>query len=190
MTFLSALSDRLARLERSLLIACVAAILGLILLNVVTRTANAALYWVDEVAVFVMVFATFIGASLMVRKRMDFAVTLLTDRLPDAPRRWAQTLAAALTFGFAVMLLVLCWRWFDLPAFAQTGFDEKAFFRETFNNIYREKTMTTGTLKVWFVLIMPWFALTLTIHALANFVEDLQAAIGKREAVRHEEARI
>lgn len=190
MRLLSAASDRLAAIERALLIASVAAILGLILLNVLTRTANAALYWVDETAVFFMVFATFIGASLMVRKRMDFAVTLLIDRLPEPSRRWMQVVVATLTLGFALLMVVLCWRWFDLPTLARLGFDEPTFFRETFNNIYREKTMTTGTLKVWFLLIMPWFALTITVHSLANLIEDVGAALGRRTAVMHEEARI
>jgi C4-dicarboxylate transporter, DctQ subunit len=73
---------------------------------------------------------------------------------------------------------------------ARLRFDEPAFFRETFNAIYREKTLTTGTLKIWFLLVMPWFALTLTVHALANLVEDVGAALGRRAAVVHEEANI
>ena len=66
MGFLIRTSDALARFERLLLIASVAAILGLILLNVVTRAAQASIYWVDEAAIFAMVFCTFIGASLLV----------------------------------------------------------------------------------------------------------------------------
>jgi TRAP-type C4-dicarboxylate transport system permease small subunit len=186
----SRLSDLLANLERRLLILSVALMMCLILLNVITRTAKASLYWVDEVAVFVMVFVCFIGASLMVRKRLDFAVTLLTDKLPPTIQRWAQWLVALITLGFGVMLLALCWKWFDVSTLASLGFDEKAFFRETFNNIYREKTMTTGTRKAWFFLIMPWFAFTLTIHALANFIEDTAAALGKRPVVGREEAAI
>jgi TRAP-type C4-dicarboxylate transport system permease small subunit len=185
---ISLLSDRLADLERRLLIACIAAILGLILLNVATRAASASLYWVDETAVFVMVFACFIGTSLMVRKRMDFAVTLLTDMLPAPLRAWIQCVVALITLAFAVMLGGLCWRWFDPGTMMRLGFDEKAFFRETFNNIYREKTSTTGTLKIWFFLAMPWFAFTLTVHALANLLEDLAAAFGRRHAVVHREA--
>jgi TRAP-type C4-dicarboxylate transport system permease small subunit len=187
---LGRISDRLARLESGLLAACVAAILALILLNVVTRTLGAALYWVDEAAIYAMVFATFVGASLMVRRRLDFAVTLLVDRLPEHARRWVQAAVAALTLGFALALLWMCWRWFDPWTFARLGFDEKAFFRETFNNVYRERTLTTGTLKVWFFLVMPWFALTTTLHAAANLLEDLSAARGRRAAVAHEEARI
>lgn len=188
MKALSTISNHVAAFERWLLIACVALILALILLNVVTRTANASLYWVDETAVFVMVFATFIGASLMVRKRMDFAVTLVTDMLPAAARRWVQVAVAVLTLGFALMMVVLCWRWFDIPTLARFGLDEKAYFRETFNAIYREKTMTTGTLKIWFLLIMPWFSLTLMVHALANLFEDLAAAAGAGDGIAHQEA--
>lgn len=188
MRAISAVSDLLAALERRLLIGCVAAIFVLILLNVVTRAADASLYWVDEVAVFAMVFACFIGTSLMVRMRMEFAVTLVTDRVPPRLRGWMQCLVASITLAFGMMLVVMCWRWFDVGTLARLGFDENAFFRETFNTVYREKTSTTGSLKIWFFLVIPWFALTLTVHALANLLEDLSAAFGGRGIAARQEA--
>lgn len=187
---LSAFSDHVARLERLMLMALVALILALILLNVVTRAASASLYWVDEAAILAMVFACFVGASMMVRQRMDFAVTLLTERLPAPARRWFAVAVAAVTLGFALLLLALCWIWFDIATFAGLGFDERSFFRETFNSIYRDRTSTIGIGKIWFFLIMPWFAVTLTIHGAANLAEDVAAALGRGEARTREEARI
>lgn len=190
MRWLSAFSEHVARLERLMLMALVALVLGLILLNVVTRAASASLYWVDEAAILAMVAACFVGASLMVQRRMDFAVSLVTERLPEAARRWFAVAVATVTLGFALLLLGLCWIWFDLATFAALGFDERAFFRETFNSIYRERTATIGVGKIWFFLIMPWFAATLTIHAAANLAEDVAAALGRGAARAAEEARI
>lgn len=187
---LRAFSDRLASLERLLLIACLALLLALILLNVITRSLAASLYWVDEAAVFAMVFICFLGTSMMTRKRMDFAVTLLTDRLSGPARRWIQVTASACTLGFALILITVSWIWFDPGTFASLGFDERRFFRETFNPVYREATATMGIAKVWFFLVVPWFALTLAIHAAANLVEDVSAALGLAELRPHDEVRI
>jgi TRAP-type C4-dicarboxylate transport system permease small subunit len=190
MGFLIKTSDALARLERWLLIGAVAAILFLILLNVVTRAAQNSIYWVDESAIFAMVFCTFIGASLLVRQRVDFAVTLLTDFAPRPIRRWAPAANSLIVLFFACMMLWLCWNWFDPVTFAQAGFDPNKFFGETFNDIYREMPSTIGVRKVWFYLVMPWFSATMTIHALANLSEDVAFGLGREPAHEREEAKI
>jgi TRAP-type C4-dicarboxylate transport system permease small subunit len=183
-------SDGIAKLERLLLIASVAAILGLILLNVVTRAANASIYWVDEAAIYAMVFCTFVGASLLVRKRMDFAVTLLTDFAPRPIRRWVPPANSLIVLFFAGMMLWLCWEWFDPIAFAQAGFDPNKFFGTTFNDIYREMPSTIGVRKLWFYLVMPWFSATMAIHALANLAEDVASALGREPVHEREEAKV
>jgi len=190
MGFLIRTSDALARFERLLLIASVAAILGLILLTVVTRAAQASIYWVDEAAIFAMVFCTFIGASLLVRMRLDFAVTLLTDFAPAALRRWVPAVNSAIVLLFAAMMLWLCWNWFDPVVFARAGFDPAKFFGETFNDIYREMPATVGVRKVWFYLVMPWCSATMAVHASANLAEDVASALGREPAHAREEAQI
>ena len=60
---------------------------ALILLNVVTRYSHFPIYWIDESAVYCVVWLTFIGASAMTRLRLDFAVTMLTERLLGARLR-------------------------------------------------------------------------------------------------------
>lgn len=190
MGFLVRASDALTRLERLLLIASVAAILFLILLNVVTRAAQNSIYWVDEAAIFAMVFCTFVGASMLVRLRVDFAVTLLTDYAPRAIRRWVPAVNSLIVLFFAVMMLWLCWEWFDPIVFAQAGFDPNKFFAATFNDIYREMPSTIGARKVWFYLIMPWFSATTAIHALANLSEDIASGLGAEPEHAREEAKI
>ena len=72
-------STLLLAFERIALMGFMFLLTGLILLNVVTRY-GVPLYWVDESAVYSVVFLTFIGASAMTRLRLDFAVTMLTER--------------------------------------------------------------------------------------------------------------
>jgi len=171
-------------------IAGMALILALILLNVATRAAGASLYWVDEAAVFAMVFVTFVGASWLVQLRLDFAVTLLTDPLPGRLRGLARALAGASVLFFAGLMLLLCWWWFDLPGMARAGWDAQAHFLDTFNGIWQERPNTIPVRKVWFFLAMPWFALTMAVHAAANLAEDIAALAGRGEARERQEAEV
>ena len=59
-------------------------------------------------------------------------------------------------------------------ALARSGFDVRAFQGETFNFIYAENTSTLGIKKFWVWLILPWFALSLTLHGLVNLLEGLR----------------
>jgi TRAP-type C4-dicarboxylate transport system permease small subunit len=69
------------RIERLAIAAFMFILTGLILLNVATRYTGMPIYWIDESAVYLVVWLTFVGASAMTRLRLDFAVTLLTERL-------------------------------------------------------------------------------------------------------------
>lgn len=74
-----ALSRLLLGFERKAITGLMALLAALVLLNVVTRYAGRSIYWVDESAVYSVVWLTFVGASAMTRMRLDFAVTILTD---------------------------------------------------------------------------------------------------------------
>ncbi|MFZ9625310.1 MAG: TRAP transporter small permease, partial [Burkholderiaceae bacterium] len=81
-----AISAFILRIERLTIIALMALLLALILLNVVTRYSGSSIYWVDESAVFSVVWLAFIGGSAMTRLRLDVAMSMLTDKLSPA---WA-----------------------------------------------------------------------------------------------------
>jgi TRAP-type C4-dicarboxylate transport system permease small subunit len=167
------LSARLLSAERFAVAAFMFLLTGLILLNVVTRYSGVSLYWVDESAVYSVVFLTFIGASAMTRLRLDFAVTMLTERFSARGVRIAKVVATATVLVFGLTLLWLCVLWLDPLGMAQAGFDARALAAKTFNFIYTERTQTLGW-PVWALyMIMPVFALSMTIHSAANLLEDL-----------------
>ena len=182
------LSFKVATLERAALVVCMALILALVLLNVVTRSLDYSLFWVDEAAVFAMVWACFIGASLLVQQRMDFAVTLLTDPLPNRLRHAARVLVDGLVLSFGVLMLVLCWWWFDLPTLVAQGWNLQAFFEVNYNGVYMERPTTISLPKWPFFLVMPWFALTTCLHATANLVEDATAMFAGEAFIERQEA--
>lgn len=171
MRSVSRVSNVVLRLEKRLITALAGALVVLILLNVVTRAAGAALFWVDELAVYTMIWMALIGASAMVRMRTGVAVTLVTDLLPEAFRRVVHRTVDAVLLGLALALLVLCWQWYDPVALFESGFDLDVFAQNTFKFIYAEPTSTIGIPKFWVWLAVPLIALAMTIHALANLLE-------------------
>ena len=171
--FVMGLSAKLLAAERVAVAALMFLLTGLILLNVVTRYSGVALYWVDESAVYSVVFLTFIGASAMTRLRLDFAVTILTERFSPRGVRIAKVAATVIVLLFGLTLLWLCVLWLDPVGMARAGFDARELAARTFNFIYTERTQTLGW-PVWALyLIMPVFALSMSVHSAANLLEDL-----------------
>jgi TRAP-type C4-dicarboxylate transport system permease small subunit len=168
-----AASALLLRIERALITGFMALLMGLVLLNVVTRYAGRSIYWVDESAVYSVVWLTFIGASAMTRLRLDFAVTMLTEKLSEGAQRRARIIATTGVCIFGVLLGWMCWLWLDPAGIAAAGFDARRFAAQSFNFIYTERTQTLGWPNWVFYLIMPIFAACLLVHALANLMEDM-----------------
>ena len=170
------LSEAVLIVEKAVVSLLMALLLLFIILNVVTRYAGIPLYWVDEAAVFSMVWLAFIGASALTRLRLDFSVTLLSDRLSDVNAGRLKALASVFSAAFAFALGVMCWRWMDPVGIAGAGFDAKAYAGVSFNFLYTEQTQTLRW-PTWAVsLVIPIFAVTMFIHAVANVVEDLRLA--------------
>ncbi|MBO6720167.1 MAG: TRAP transporter small permease [Rhizobiaceae bacterium] len=171
MTILSTLSRIVALVEIAVAALLTVATTGLILLNIVTRTSGNALYWVDEAAISTMVWASFLGASAAIERRSAVAVTLLPDAMPE---RWQYRLriwSDFLVLVFFVILMWLCFLWFDPLTLYRLNFSLSDFTGETFNFIYQETTTTLGIPKFWLWSVMPTFAVFGALHALARLVE-------------------
>ena len=171
-----ALSTAVLRAERAAVTVLMSLLVVLILLNVVTRYSGVPIYWVDEAAVFTMVWLTFVGASLMTRLRMDFAVGLVSDQLPPRGAKVLKIIATLGVLVFALALFWMCWVWMDPRGIAAAGFNAKEYAESSFNFIYTEHTQTLEWPTWVLQLILPIFSLTLTVHAFANLLEELEAS--------------
>ena len=61
----------------------------------------------------------------------------------------------------------------DPVGIARHGFDAREYAAQSFNFLYTERTQTLNW-PTWVVqLILPLFAVTFSLHALANLLEDL-----------------
>jgi TRAP-type C4-dicarboxylate transport system permease small subunit len=167
------LSAAVALLERAALMLLMAGIAAFVLMNVLLRGAGITIAWADEMAVYSMILSGFIGASLMLRGRIDPAVLLLHEFTPERGLRLLRIVISVVCVAFGLILLYTTWLWFDPLGLARAGFDVPSFEMSTFNFVYTDVTPIMGLPTFWFYLVMPWFGLTVTIHALANLVEDL-----------------
>jgi TRAP-type C4-dicarboxylate transport system permease small subunit len=175
-----AVSGRLLRVEHLAIQGLMFLLSALILLNVVTRYSGHPIYWIDESAVYSVVWLTFIGASAMTRMRLDFAVTMLTERFSERGAAIFRVIATLGVILFGIALGVMCWLWLDPVGIAQAGFDAREYAGQSFNFIYTERTQTLNW-PTWVIyLIMPLFAVSMTLHALANLFEDL-GLVAKQE---------
>ncbi|MCW5256388.1 TRAP transporter small permease [Verminephrobacter aporrectodeae subsp. tuberculatae] len=166
-------SSATLQVERLALMTLMGLLTLVILLNVATRYSGMPIYWVDEAAVYLVVWLCFVGASATTRLRLDFVVTLLTDSLGARCALRIRALAATIVLLFGGALLLMCWLWMDPVGIARHGFDARAYAAESFNFLYTERTQTLNW-PTWIVqLILPLFALSLSVHAAANLVEDL-----------------
>ncbi|WP_170557838.1 TRAP transporter small permease [Ruegeria atlantica] len=164
------LSAAWARVELWCAAALAVCVTLLILLNVVTRTAGNALFWVDELAIYAMVWMTFLGASAALHHRNSVSITILVDLVPPQVRAIIQKVVDIVVFIFAIAMLWVCWRWFLPLDIARTGFDAMAFQGNTFNFIYAEPTSTLGLPKFLFWFVMWLFALGATLHSTMHLV--------------------
>ncbi|MCC6007022.1 MAG: TRAP transporter small permease [Rhodobacteraceae bacterium] len=164
-----------AKMEMALAAVLAAGVTLMILYNVTTRSMGNAIYWVDETAIYIMVWMAFLAASAAVQKRDSIAVTLVSDALSGRRAQALRLGVDLVILGFAVAMAWLVWIWFDLPNLAEAGFERRAFQRLTFNFIYSEPTLTLGWPKwvVW--LIMPIFAFGLLLHSLSNTLLSIRA---------------
>ena len=145
----------------------------LILLNVITRSARNALYWVDEAAIYAMVAMTFLAASAAIQRRETIAITFLPDALSGRAKQAALIFVDVMVLICAAALIWFCWIWFQPLAILRAGFDAAAFQGETFNFVYAERTTTLPMQKFWFWLIVPVFAFGMTLHGLSNLIATL-----------------
>ncbi|WGD56652.1 TRAP transporter small permease [Bradyrhizobium sp. CB1650] len=167
-------SSALLAVERLALMGLMYLLTGLILVNVVTRYSHFPIYWIDESAVYCVVWLTFIGASAMTRLRLDFAVTMLTERLSARQQKVAKVISTGLIVVFGLALIATCVLWMDPIGLARAGFDGRKLAAETFNFLYTEHTQTLNW-PTWIVyLTLPIFAMSMTVHGLANLLEDLE----------------
>lgn len=96
----------LMKINQAALMALLAAMALIIFANVLLRyTTSQSIEWAEEVARYMMVWLTFLGAGPVLRYGGHIAVDNLQDALPPAWARALRGLIAALLFAFFAFML-------------------------------------------------------------------------------------
>lgn len=167
-TALLSVDAKLTAFERAASGFFMAALLGVVCGAVAVRILRIPVYWLDEAAIYCMVWMTFLAASHAVAAGSHVRVTLALNAVSPRIRIALSFLGDLMLLVIGLFLFALAWMWFDPIPFIKSGLDPAAFSRLTLNFVYSEPTASFRMHKAVFWLIMPFFSLTLTLHAAAR----------------------
>lgn len=96
------------------------ALIGVITLQIVSRVFFTSVSWTEEVARFLLIWITFLGATLAFHQGRHIAVTLLRDSLPPGLRRIVSGVGVIVTIAFLVTLTVIGWQYMNVQSFQKS----------------------------------------------------------------------
>jgi TRAP-type C4-dicarboxylate transport system permease small subunit len=132
--------------------AALAVMAALVLLQVVLRYGfRAPLVWAEEASVFLMIWVTFIGSGIAIRRRAHIAMAVVADRLRPGLARAVSAFSGAAIVAF---LSVVAWQGFLLAAF-----------------VHDQPSPAMRVPMVWPYLAIPVGALFMIGQVLADAVE-------------------
>ncbi|OJA05920.1 TRAP transporter small permease [Halomonas sp. QHL1] len=152
----------LRRIERGLdaiiqpvVFAGMAALIGVITLQIVSRVLFTAVGWTEEVARFLLVWITFLAGTLAFQRGRHIAVTFVVDALPGRLRQIARIAALLIVLAFMITLIVIGYRYMQVQSFQKS-----ASLRLSMTYVYAVMPICAA--------IMAWYALIDIIELLIN----------------------
>ncbi|RVV99973.1 TRAP transporter small permease [Mesobaculum littorinae] len=115
------LETAIRALLRPVVFAVMAALVVVITTQIVTRVLFSATGWTEEVARFLLVWLTFLGATLALAEGRHIAVTVLTDRLPRLPARALSVLGHLSAALFLGALAWIGWRYMNMQSYQKSA---------------------------------------------------------------------
>ncbi len=113
--------DRLVgTLLKPVVFAGMAGLTAVITLQIVSRVFFTSVGWTEEVARFLLIWITFLGAALAYQQGRHIAVTVLRDNLPPALRRIVSGAAVLVTIVFLLTLAKIGWQYMNMQSFQKS----------------------------------------------------------------------
>lgn len=106
-------SDTLDGFTLKAVTALIVAMIITITLQILSRTLAQAFTWTEELSRYLLVWSTFLGATLAYKRGLHISVTLFLDRFPERFRSPAIIAGAVLSMLFFVIII---WNGFALMA--------------------------------------------------------------------------
>lgn len=124
-----------------------AALIGVITLQIISRVFFTAVGWTEEVARFLLIWITFLGATLAFQRGRHIAVTFIVDALPVLPQRLCRIAATLVVVGFLASLVVI-----GLEYMQMQSFQRSASLRISMTWIYAIIPLSAAIM-VWYALV-------------------------------------
>lgn len=147
---------------RPAVFAAMAALIGVITLQIVSRVFFTAVGWTEEVARFLLVWITFLAATLAFQRGRHIAVTFVVEALPRRLRQLARIAAVLVALVFLAALIVIGYRYMQVQSFQKS-----ASLRLSMTWVYAVIPLSAA--------IMSWYAL---VDLLELIVKGPDAASG------------
>ncbi|MAP94067.1 MAG: hypothetical protein CMK07_03855 [Ponticaulis sp.] len=148
----------------------------LIALNILVRMLRIPVFWVDEVAIYCMVWMAFLAAGSAVQSSEHVAVDILTKFLPEKVCSILDVVVTLILFAIGIALIICAWIWFDPIGILASGGNAELFAERNLNFIYSEPTASFEAPKALFWLVMPIFSLSLCFHAAVKLIAPTSKA--------------
>lgn len=100
-----------------LVFAAMVTLIAVITLQIVSRVFFTAVGWTEELARFLLVWITFMGATLAFQRGRHIAVTFVVNALPGRPRQVTRILAVAIALGFMIALVLVGYRYTQVQSY-------------------------------------------------------------------------
>lgn len=136
----------LDRLLQPVVFVGMAALIGVITLQIVSRVFFTAVGWTEEVARFLLIWITFLAGTLAFQRGHHIAVTFAVDALPMRLRKLARILAVAAVIAFLMTLAFIGQHYMQVQSFQKS-----ASLRMPMSYVYAVMPISA--------LIMAWYAL-------------------------------
>ena len=96
------------------------ALTAVITLQIVSRVLFTSVSWTEEVARFLLIWITFLGAALAFQQGRHIAVTLLRDNLPSGLRRIVFGASLIVIIAFLATLAMIGWDYMNVQSFQKS----------------------------------------------------------------------
>ncbi|USG64339.1 TRAP transporter small permease [Brevibacillus ruminantium] len=156
MKILRKVSDTIFQIEKVCAAVLVFVMLGALVSGVAFRYLfNSPLIWSDEVAIFALVWITFVGGSMGIKLDQAASVTIITDFLKKRPQQIVFAIGWGIVFVFCLFFLIYSCIWVTSPS------------------IGVQKSSTLQIPMLYPYLSVPFGFFCLTFHTLSKFADSL-----------------
>ena len=155
----------LARLELSIALLAMTGLVALLIAQVFFRyILGAPLFFAEELALVLLVIATFTGLSLLVAEKKLVAVDAMQTIIGPRAHRWTAWLMRLIVFAVSATLVWTAYRYLSVPW------------------VWIEQSPTLGLPTAWIYLAVAGELLALSFHQLVQVIDTWPGAARERAA--------